>query len=96
MLLVTDVELIIHREVDRVDVTEPQRRRAILRENAESGLFFYPSGCQRHGLKVTRSDQIAGDVIVLESLTVKDLHTLKRVSILSAEVAAIWHELNSL
>jgi hypothetical protein len=76
MLLVADVELIIHREVDRVNVTEPQRRGAILRENAESGLFLNPSGGQGFGLKVVRSAQIAGDVIVLESLTVKDLHTL--------------------
>jgi hypothetical protein len=79
-----------------VNVTEPQRRGAILRENAESGLFFNPSGCQGLGLKVVRSAQIAGDIIILESLTVNDLHTLKRVSILSAEVAAIWHELNGL
>jgi len=77
MLLVADVELIIHREVDRVNVTEPQRRGAILRENAESGLFFNPSGCQGLGLKVVRSAQIAGDIIVLESLTVNDLYTLK-------------------
>ena len=76
MLLVADVELIIHREVDRVNITEPQRRGAILRENAESGLFLNPSGRQGLGLKVVRSAQIAGDVIVLESLTVKDLHTL--------------------
>ena len=82
--------------MDRVNVTEPQRRYAILRENAERGLFLDPSGCQGLGLKVLGSAQIAGDVIVLKSLTVKDLHTLKRVSILSAEVAAIWHELDGL
>lgn len=77
-----------------MNVTEPQRRGGVLRENAESRLFLNPSGCQGLGLKVVGSAQIACDIIVLESLSVKDLDTLKRVSILSAKVAAVRHELD--
>ena len=51
----TDVVLIFNRELDRLNITEPQRRGAILRENVESGLLLSPSNSQRIWLQIFRS-----------------------------------------